>query len=139
MVLGLPAAAWGGIFVAFSAVFMFLGIFKRLRAVLIFLGICLLSSGLITSLLTALARLVSNLTDAAFGKLFGVAVPGIIVLIAGAFLIHDLHPRGGGASKRTYWLAAFVAACLIAGVSSIGALNAIPADVHTGVTTVSGG
>jgi len=138
-VLGVAPAAWGGIFTVFAAVFLFLGIFKRTRAVLIFLGICLLGSGLLSRLLVSMARIASNLTDSLFGKLFGVAVPGIIVLIAGVILIHNLHPKGGGASRRTFWLAAFVAACLIAGVSQIAALNGIPADVHTSVSTVTGG
>ena len=136
--LGLSPAQWGAIFITISVLCLFLGIFKRLRAYLVFLGICL-TGGLIARLLTDVARVLSNLTDSLFGKLFGVAVPGVLVLLVGFVLVHDLHPKGGGASRRTYWLAVLAAACVVAGVSAFGVLNGIPASVHTGVSTVTGG
>jgi hypothetical protein len=137
-ILGLTWAQWGLLFIAFAFLFLFLRIFQRTRAVLVFLGICL-CGGRIAAILAGLARSVSHLFDALAGKLFGVAVPGIILLLLGAVLIHDLHPKGGGASRRTFWISAFVACCLIAGVSAFQALNGIPGDVRTGVSTATGG
>jgi hypothetical protein len=94
--------------------------------------------GKIATILTSVARGVSHLTDALLGKLFGAAVPGILVLILGIVLVAHLHPKGKGAGKSTFWISAFLACLLIAGVSSFAALNGIPADIRTGVTSVGG-
>jgi hypothetical protein len=135
-VLGLSWTQWGLIFVTVSFVFLILGIFKKTRAVLIFAGICLVG-GKLAAILIDLARLVSNLTDAVTGKIFGASVGGLILLVAAIFLIHDLHPKGSGASRRTFWISAFTACCLIAGVSAITSVNAIPNDIRTGIPSVT--
>lgn len=136
---GLTPAQWGAVMIIFAVLFLWLRIFQRIRAVLVFAGICLLGGSLLGRLMGALARGASNVTDTLTGKIFGTAVPGLLVLIVGAVLIHDLHPRGGGASRRTFWLAAILAACLVAGLSTIVQLDGIPAGVHSTVTTVTGG
>jgi hypothetical protein len=137
--LGISPDQWGAILLVISVVLYFLRIFAKLRAVLAFLGVCLLGGGLFSSLLVRGAHAVSSLTDSLVGKIFGVAVPGLIVIVLGIFFIHDLHPKGGGASKRTFWLGIALAAFLVAGVSTFATLNGIPADVHNGVSTVTSG
>jgi hypothetical protein len=136
---GLTPLQWGVLFVIFAALFLWLRIFARLRAVLIFAGICLLGQGLLSRLLVTAARDLSSWTGAITAKVFGAAIPGVLLLIVGVILIYDLHPRGGGASRRTFWLAAIAAALLIGGVSTIGQLTSIPHGVHSTITTVTGG
>jgi hypothetical protein len=133
---GLSWAQWGLIFTAAAFSLLALGTFKRLRAVLIFAGICMLA-GKVAAILIAVVRWLSNLTDALTGKFAGASVPGIILVIAAIFLFHDLHPKGSGASRRTFWISAFVACCLIAGISAFSAVNAIPGDVRTGIPSVT--
>jgi len=139
MVLGLTTGQWGAVLTAGSLVLLWMGIFKRLRAVMVFVGICLLGTGWLLRLAEDVVRAASNIFGSLFGKVFGVGVPGILGLLAIGVLIYDLYPRGGGASKRTYWVSALVAVILVAGLAGYSALNGIPADIHTGVTTVTGG
>ena len=77
MLLGLTWAQWGLLLTAVAVTFLVLRIFPATRAVMIFLGICLMG-GRIATIVAAIARGVSHLTDALLGKLFGVAVPGIM-------------------------------------------------------------
>lgn len=135
-VLHLTWPQWGLIFIAVAFTLLILGIFKVTRAVLIFAGICM-CTGPAASILAGFARWTSNLTDSLTGKFLGAAVPGIILIIAAIFLVHDLHPRGSGASRRTFWISAFVACCLIAGVSAFHAVDSIPQDVRTGIPSVT--
>lgn len=131
--LGLGAAA-----IVLAVLFHWLGIFTRLRAVLGFIGTCIVAGGLFGSLLTRGVTLVSNLTNTVFGKIFGVVVPGLLVIVLLVIFIHDLHPKGGGASKRTLWVGIALAACLGAGLSSFATLNQLPSSVRTGVSTTIG-
>lgn len=139
MFLGLGPNQWGTVFLVIGLVLYFLRIFAVVRAILAFLGTCLLSAGVLSNLLVRAAREVSALTDSLVGKVFGVAVPGLLVIVLIIIFAYDLHPKGGTASKRTFWLAIAVAACLVAGVSAFATLNGIPGDVHTGITTVTSG
>jgi hypothetical protein len=139
MFLGLPPEAWGAVFLVIAVLLHFLRVFTRSRAVLAFLGTCLLGAGLFRELLVRAATEVSRLTDSLVGKAFGVAVPGLLVVVLGIIFLHDLHPSGGGASRRTMWLGIALGACLIAGVSAFPAVNQIPSDVHTTVATVTSG
>lgn len=137
MIAGLTWAQWGLIFTVVSVTFLFLRIFAATRAVLIFVGICLMG-GKLAAILTAVARGVSHVTDALLGKLFGAVVPGLLVLVMGIILVTHLHPKGKGAARSTFWISAFLACLLVAGVSTFAAVNGIPADIKTGVTSVGG-
>lgn len=138
MLLGMSYSQWGVILTVGGFICYWLRIFQRFRAYAVFAGICLLSGGWVTRLLVGLATWVAHLTSTLIGKLFGVGVPGAAALIIGGILIHDLHPRGGGASKRTFWLAIAFAACLIAGAGAFAQLNAIPADLRGGLSNLGG-
>jgi hypothetical protein len=138
MLLGLSTSQWGALMLVTGFVLYVLRTFQRLRAVLAFTGVCLLSGGLFVTLLVKTATWLSALAGTLTGKIFGVAVPGALAFVVGLFLLHDLHPRGGGASKRTFWLAIAFAAFLIAGVGTFAQLNGIPGAVRTGITNVGG-
>lgn len=129
----------GAVFLVLAVLFHWLKIFTKIRAGLAFAGTCIVAGGLFGHLLTKGVTVVSNLTNSLMGKVFGVAVPGLIVIVLVVIFVHDLHPKGGGASKRTMWVGIALAACLVAGVSSFAALNKVPASVRTGVSsTISG-
>ena len=129
----------GAVALVLAVLFHWLHIFTRIRAGLAFLGTCIVAGGLFGHLLTKGVTVVSDLTNTLVGKAFGVAVPGLIVIVLGVIFIHDLHPKGGGASRRTMWVGMALAACLVAGVSSFAALNQLPASVRTGVSSTIGG
>jgi hypothetical protein len=137
-VLGISPPQWGGIFIAFSLGCLFLRTLQRTRAIAVFAGICL-AGGIFVRLDVSLGRTLSHLTDQLFARLFGAGISGILALACLGLLAYDLHPRGGGASKRTFWIAALSAGLLVAGVSTFKVLNGIPADMRTGVSTVTGG
>ena len=137
MILGITWAQWGLILTAVAVTLLILRTFPAVRAVLIFLGICLMG-GKIAVILAAVARGVSHLFDSLAGKLFGAVVPGLLVVILGIVLATHLHPKGKGAGRSTFWISAFLACLLVAGVSSFTAVNGIPADIRTGVTNVGG-
>jgi hypothetical protein len=136
--LGLSSSQWGALLLVVGVVFYWLRIFQRARAVMAFAGVCLLADGWISSILVSVAQWVSGLAGSLAGKLFGVGLPGILALILGIVFIFDLHPRGGGASKRTFWVGVAFAACLVAGVSAFAQLNGIPADLRSGVSNLGG-
>jgi hypothetical protein len=138
MLLGLSFSEWGAIMLVVGFVLYFLHIFKRLRAWLAFIGTCLVSGGVFTQIITKAAVWLSGLTSSLVGKIFGVGVPGALFAILVIVFIHDLHPKGGGASKRTFWLGIAVAACLVAGVSAFAQLNGIPGGLRSGVSSVGG-
>jgi hypothetical protein len=138
MLLGLSTSQWGALMLLTGFVLYLLHTWQRARAVLAFTGTCLLTGGLFVTLLVKAATWLTALAGTLTGKIFGVGVPGALAFIVGLFLLHDLHPRGGGASKRTFWLAIAFAAFLIAGLGTFAQLNGIPADIRTGITSVGG-
>jgi hypothetical protein len=137
MIFGITWAQWGLILTVVSVTLLWLHVFPATRAVMIFVGICLMG-GKLAAILTAVARGVSHVTDGLLGKLFGASVGGILVVVFGIILVTHLHPKGKGAGRSTFWISAFLACLLIAGVSTFAAVNGIPADIKTGVTSVGG-
>lgn len=123
---------WGAVFLVLAAVFHWLRILHKTRIILAFLGTCIVSGGLFGSLLTKAVLLVSGLLGTLTGKVFGVTVPGLLVVVLGILFLHDLHPKTGPPAKRTMWVGIALAACLVAGISSFSALNHLPADVRNG-------
>ena len=129
---------WGALALVAAGMFYWLGILPKIQVILAFIGTCIVTGGLFGSLLTRGVTLVSNLLGTLTGKIFGVAIPGLLVIILGILFIHDLMPRRN-AGKRTFWVGIALAACLVAGLSSFTALNQVPANVRTGVSTTTGG
>ena len=129
---------WGAIALVLAGLFYWLGVFPKIQVLLGFVGTCIVTGGLFGSLLTKAVTFVSNLLGTLTGKIFGVAIPGILVIILLVLFIHDLSPKKN-AGKRTFWVGVALAACLVAGLSSFTALNQVPANVRTGVTSTTGG
>ena len=129
---------WGALALVVAFMFYWLGVLPKIQVILAFIGTCIVTGGLFGSLLTRGVTLVSNLLGTVTGKIFGVAIPGLLVIILLILFIHDLSPRKN-AGKRTFWVGIALAACLVAGLSSFTALNQVPANVRTGVSTTTGG
>ena len=129
---------WGAIALVLAGLFYWLGVFPKIQVLLGFVGTCIVTGGLFGSLLAKAVTFVSNLLGTLTGKIFGVAIPGILVIILLVLFIHDLSPKKN-AGKRTFWVGVALAACLVAGLSSFTALNQVPANVRTGVTSTTGG
>jgi apolipoprotein N-acyltransferase len=134
------ANALGVLFLILFGVFYWLGIFATLRAILAFAGTCLLgTAGFLGSLFNRLATSAVHLADSGTAFATGVALGGtVLVVITGVVFVHDLMPKHT-AGKRTGWAGIALAALLLAGASSIPALNNLPSSVTNGVTTVTGG
>lgn len=129
---------WGALALVLAGLFYWLGVFPKIQVLLGFVGTCIVTGGLFGSLLTKAVTFVSNLLGTLTGKIFGVAIPGILVIILLVLFVHDLSPKKN-AGKRTFWVGVALAACLVAGLSSFTALNQVPANVRTGVTSTTGG
>ena len=129
---------WGVLALVAAGMFYWLGILPKIQVILGFIGTCIVTGGLFGHLLTRAVTLVSNLLGTLTGKIFGAAVPGLLVIILGILFIHDLLPKNT-TRKRTFWVGIALAACLVAGLSSFTALNNVPANVRTGVSTTTGG
>lgn len=129
---------WGAIALVVAFVLYYLGVLPKIQVILAFIGTCIVTGGLFGSLLTRAVTLVSNLMGTITGKIFGVAIPGLLVIVLLILFVHDLSPKKN-AGKRTFWVGIALAACLVAGLSSFTALNQVPANVRTGVSTTTGG
>jgi|ERR1035441_9241662 hypothetical protein len=134
---------WGIACLVIAALLYWLGIFRRLQVIGGFVGTCIVTSGIFGEIVVKVARWLDGFTNAVVGKVFGVAVPGLLVIILAIIFIYDLHPRGGGGgSRRTLFVGILLAACLVAGLSSFQTLNTVPANVRNGVgnaSTITGG
>lgn len=127
---------WGALALVVAFVFYWLGVLPKVQVILAFIGTCIVTGGLFGSLLGRGVTLVSNLTGTLTGKIFGVAIPGLLVIVLLILFLHDLSPKKN-AGKRTFWVGIALAACLVAGLSSFQALNQLPGNVRTGVGNVS--
>lgn len=127
---------WGAVALVVAFALFFLKKAPKVQAILAFIGTCIVTGGLFGSILSRGARAVSHATDALMGHAFGVAVPGVLVIVLLIFFWNDLHPKGG-ATKRTFFVGMALAACLVAGLSSISTLNNVPSDVRSGAANVS--
>jgi hypothetical protein len=127
---------WGGVALVVAFVLYWLGKMPRTQVILAFIGTCVITNGLFGSILTRGALWLDRATNAVTGKLFGVAIPGLLVIVLGVIFVHDLMPKHS-ASRRTFWVGVALAACLVAGLSNFATLNNVPATVRTGVSNVS--
>jgi|SRR6185437_5184113 len=131
--------AIGALCLVAALLFHWLRIFVKIRAILAFVGTCIVTGGLFGHALTWVVLHVQALTNSLTGKIFGAAIPGLVVIVLAIIFVHDLHPKGGGSSRRTMFVGAALAACLVAGVSSFSTLNNVPAAVRTGVSSSTNG
>ena len=129
---------WGALALVVAFTLYWLGVLPKIQVLLAFIGTCIVTGGLFGHLLTRAVTLVSNLLGTLTGKIFGAAIPGLLVIVLGILFVHDLSPKKN-AGKRTFWVGIALAACLVAGLSSFTALNQVPANVRTGVSTTTGG
>jgi len=132
----MSVAEIGAVCLVVGVLFFFLGRWPKAQVILGFVGVCCLGGGLLGTILTRAAVFVSHLTDTVTGKVFGVAIPGLLVIILGIVVLHDLS-RQGTASRRTFFAGLALAALLVAGVSSFQSLNSVPAGVRGGVGNAS--
>ena len=129
---------WGALALVVAFTLYWLGVLPKIQVLLAFIGTCIVTGGLFGHLLTRAVTLVSNLLGTLTGKIFGAAIPGLLVIVLGILFVHDLSPKKN-AGKRTFWVDIALAACLVAGLSSFTALNQVPATDRTGVSTTTGG
>jgi hypothetical protein len=116
--------------------------FAKLRCWLIFLGPMVAGLG---GLLTGIAARGLGLADKLFGTLGGTVLgvtAGTVLaagtVVAGFLVLHDLHPKGSG-KKRTFWLAGILGIACTLGLTPFAALNNLPSQVQTGITSTQSG
>ena len=76
---------WGALALVTAGMFYWLGILPKIQVILGFTGTCIVTGGLFGSLLTRVVTLVSDLLGTLTGKIFGVAIPGLLVIVLGIF------------------------------------------------------
>ncbi len=113
----------GALFLLFYVLFHYLRIFAATRAVLALLGtVAIGTGGVIGRTLSAAGTWLASTGGAVTAWLFGASLAAVPFIIAVVILVHDLHPKGGTASKRTGFAAFLVGATLSVGIAAIPAL-----------------
>lgn len=79
------------------------------------------------------------LTDKVVGWAAGVTIPGLLALGLAAVVIFDLHPKGGRASRRTFWAAAALGVMIATASTNVTFLNQIGPQVVHGTQQVQSG
>jgi hypothetical protein len=125
---------WGAAALVVGVVLYALGIMPKTQAALAFIGTCIVTGGLFGHLLARITVDVAHLTNTLTGKIFGTAIPGLLVIVLLIYFVHDMHPKKN-AKKRTFFIGIALAACLVAGIAPWQTLNNVPGSVRTGVGT----
>lgn len=130
------------LFLILSGLLHWLRIFARTRAVLALIAVAGIG-GFVGRALVAVAGWLQHLTGTVTGWALGAAVPAALFIGLAVILVYDLHPNGGGISRRTSWVAIGAGVLLVAGVSGIpalapaaAALRSLPADITNFVNTL---
>lgn len=122
----------GALMLVLFATFYWLGKFPRLRAILAFLGtVAIGTSGVAGRILTDISGWLAGIGGSVTAWAFGTAIAGALFIPAAIVFIHDLHPKGGGASKRTGLIGLLLGASLAAGVALIPALAPVVSGIHS--------
>lgn len=69
----------------------------------------------------------------------GVAFPGLLALVLAAITVHDLHPKTGTPSRRTFWAAGLLAVMIAAASTNVSFLNGLGPQIQHGVQTTRTG
>jgi hypothetical protein len=128
--------AIGGICLVVGFLLFWLGKLPKIQVILGFVGTCIVTGGLFGHAVNRVMVFLSNATDGVANKVLGVGIPGLLVIVLGIIVIHDMHPKNK-ASRRTFFAGLALAACLVAGVSSFSTLNNVPTGVRNGVDNAS--
>ena len=122
----------GALMLVLFATFYWLGKFARLRAILAFLGtVAIGTSGFVGRILAAIGGWLASVGGSVTAWAFGTTVAGVFFVVAAIVFIHDLHPKGGGASKRTGLIGLLLGASLASGVAFIPALAPVVSGIHS--------
>lgn len=131
------------LFLLIFAVLFWLKIFPATRAVLGFLGAATIAgAGFVGRILTDIGAWLVNVGGSVTAWAFGTAITGAFFVVAAIVFIHDLHPKGGGASRRTGIIALLLGVSLGAGAALIPAAAPLFGAVHTlmgGIVTALNG
>lgn len=130
--MSLTVPELGALMLVLFAVFYWLGKLPATRAVLAFLGaVAIGTSGVAGRVLADIGTWLGSVGGSVTAWAFGTAVSGVVFLIAAVIFIHDLHPKGGRASKRTGLIGLLLGASLAAGVALIPALAPLVGFIHS--------
>lgn len=139
----LTTAQLGLVLLAAAIMAFAFGVFATIRVMALILGIILISAtgtpGRVFHWAAGLVGWGSNVTDSLTGWAFGVALPGLFALLLAAKVAYDLHPRGGRASRATFWCAAGLAVMIAAGSTSVPFLNQVGPAITHGVQQAKNG
>ena len=122
----------GALFLVLAGVFYWLGIFATTRAILAFLGtVAIGTGGFVGRILADVGTWLASAGGALTQWAFGAALVGVPFLIAAVIFIHDLHPKGGKASKRTMWIGMLLGASLAAGAALFPVLGQVTGAIQS--------
>lgn len=122
----------GALMLVLFGLFYWLGIFAGTRAVLAFLGaVAIGTGGFAGRILASIGAWLAHAGGTITAWAFGAAIVGVPFLIAAIIFAHDLHPKGGRASKRTGWIGMLLGASLASGIALIPALAPVAGAIQS--------
>jgi hypothetical protein len=138
----MTTAEIGFILAALSVTAYALGKFRTASSVGIFVGILLIGlSGWVITHVAGILAAVTRAVGPVIGGFFGVSAAVLLAAASCVLIFIVLHGwlQKGKAKKHTFWLSALLAILIVAGATPFAALNNLPSQVRSGVTTVQGG
>lgn len=118
------------------------GRLPTIRVVMLIVGIVVVASaggGHLFGWATALTGWLNGAVGTVSTWAVGVAFPGLLAIILAAITIHDLHPKTGTPSRRTFWAAGLLAVMIAAASTNISFLNGLGPQIQHGVQTTQHG
>lgn len=120
----LSVAGFGAVLLVAALMMMFKRIGKKFVPWLMFVaGLCMSGAGLIGSLLDRAAAALARASESTSGRLFGVGLPLLIVVMVGIALFPHMRPKGQPPTRFTPWLALLFPSLLV--VAGLGALASL--------------
>ena len=139
----MTTAQLGLVLLALAIMAFIFGAFATIRVFAVIIGIVLVAAtGTPARVFHWAAGVVGwgqNLTDSLTTWSLGVAFPGLFAIILAGIVAYDLHPKGGRASRRTFWAAVALAVMVAAGSTNVSFLNNLGPQITHGVQQTQNG
>lgn len=137
---GLSLTGLGLVFIVGAVLAFIAGRLPLIRVILIFIGIILVGNGgHLTGLIAPIIGFLQGILGTVTTWAVGVVVPSLLALVLAAMLIHDVHPKTGKPTRRTFWVAALLAVMITTASTNVAFLNGVGPGVRNGVSNVQSG
>jgi hypothetical protein len=118
------------------------GRFATARVIALIVGIVLVATaggGHLFSWATSVTSWLNGFVGTATTWAVGVAFPGLLAIVLAFIVAHDLHPKTGTASRRTFFAAGLLAVMIAAASTNVSFLNGLGPQIQHGVQNTQNG